>query len=382
MKRFERIRLHKWLRRALIGGLGVLSLVGIGIIVREVKAEHIQEQQRSLYDYRFKSAFNYQVYLLPNKLYEEGKQGEEETYLAEFVDKIEVGLESIFEGSKMADLQGQYQIVGTVQGYTTKEEKKQIIWSKTFEILPTKSFKEHTDKHHIKPTIQVDFAYYNQFARDIIEASQVNTPVELVIKVEGKQTLTTQAGKVPDEIQGTITIPLNTAHFTIMKEGGAEVKDSLWETYTVPIPINREIIILGVFMIILGFILLGGVILLTEPFNARDLRFRQLKRLLNNYGNRMIAIDTLRPIDTTEGYYVSSLEDLIKIADEIEKPVLYQRYNKLLELDTFYVEQGKLTYIYKLEAFNDEELINEQIDASVNESIDEQTNESTKEPIS
>ncbi|PHV70463.1 hypothetical protein CS063_10260 [Sporanaerobium hydrogeniformans] len=365
MKRFERIRLHKWVRMILIGGLGVLSLVGIGVIVKEVRAEHIQEQQRSLYDYRLKSAFNYQVYLLPNKLYEEGKQGEEETYLAEFVDKIEIGLESVFEGSEVADIQGQYQIAGTVQGYTTKEEKKQIIWSKTFEILPSKSFKEHTDKHHIKPTIQVDFAYYNQFARDIIEASQVNTPVELVIKLEGKQTITTQAGIVPGEIQGTITIPLNTAYFSIKKEGGAEVKDSLWETYTVPIPINIQIIILGVFMMILGVILLGGVILLTEPLSARDLRFRQLKRLLNNYGNRMVAIDTLRPIDTSEGYYVSSLEDLIKIADEIEKPVFYQRYNKLLELDTFYVEQEKVTYIYKLEAFNDGEYVKEQIEESI-----------------
>lgn len=378
MKRFKRIRLHKWVRRMLIGGLVVLSLVGIGVLVKQVKGEHIEEQQRSLYDYRMKSALNYQVHLLPNKLYEEGKQGEEETYLAAFVDKIEVGLESIFEGSGVADLQGQYQMVGTVQGYTTKEEKKQMIWSKTFELLPTQFFKEHTDKHHIKPTIQVDFAYYNQFARDIIEASQVNTPVELVIKVEGKQTITTEAGIVPGDIQGTITIPLNTPYFTIQKEGAAEVKDSLWETYTVLVPVNSSIIILGVFMIILGLILLGGVVLLTEPLSAKDLRFRQLKRLLHNYGNRMVALDTLRPIATTEAYYVSSLEDLIKIAEEIEKPIFYQRYNHLLELDTFYVEQEKMTYIYKLEAFNEEEHAKELIEESIGESI----KESIEEPIS
>ncbi|WP_069999550.1 DUF5305 family protein [Cellulosilyticum sp. I15G10I2] len=347
--KIKKVRINKVFRIGMIAAAGLLSIGAVFLIIKEYQAEHVREERETIYEYSMKSKVNYKVHVKPNILYEEEQLGEEQMYLTEFVDYISADFTSDFTGSDNIDIDGKYAIAAEVRGYTTKNDEKQIIWRKDFELVPEQRFKRSADKNSIKKEIQVNFPEYNQFAQSVLEASKVNLSVELVVKLLGSQTLDIPKGPLKDELQTSIIIPLNNGYFNITKEGETEKSDIVEEVTKIPVDINRRWI--GICGGLVGAGILGIIlmILFTAPLNAEDLRKKKIKKILNEHGSRMVIVDHIKITEDLEVYHVKTIDDLIKIADEIEKPVFYEQRDEIMEITKFYVKEQGILYIYEIE---------------------------------
>ncbi|MDF2876999.1 MAG: hypothetical protein K0S30_95 [Clostridia bacterium] len=346
--KMKKVRINKYFRTALIGAAGVLGIAAAFLIVKEYQSEHTREEKKTIYEYSLNSDVSYKVHVKPNILYEEEELAEGQMYLTEFVDYITADFASHFTGSGSVDIEGDYRIEAEVRGYTTKEEQKQIIWQKEFEIVPEEHFNKTSDKHSLKKEVKINFPEYNRFAQSVLEASKVNLSVELVVRLIGSQTMAIPKGGLNDALQTAITIPLNNGYFNITKEGATQKSDVVEEVTKIPTKVNKDWIIICSGLIGMSVLSVIGILIFTGVLNAEDLKKNKIKKILNEHGSRMVVVDQMRISEGLEIYRVNTIEDLIKIADEIEKPVFYQQQDNLLDKTKFYVKEQNNLYIFEI----------------------------------
>lgn len=344
----KKIKVNLKIKNLLMIGL-IILLGGMGLLYYE-ESQNIETttEEKSVYDYTFDTQMKYAVNVFPNTLYSEEQLGEDQMYLTEFVKSIDTHFVTNFTGSESAKISGEYQIIAQVAGYITQQENKQDIWSKTFEISPLQTFQGEGKDFQVEKAAQVDYRSYNEFAKNISEATKVNASTELRVMMTGKMTVETPYEILEYPIQSTILIPLENSYFAVTKVKPEEVKESVKETVTLPSDQKHMTnYLVGMGMTLLLFL---GVAFLTEPLTAEDLKKQKIRKLFTNYGSRMVGVDQIEESKYTTKYTVSSLSDLIKIADELEKPLLYRAHRDITQITSFHVMQGEIIYTYEVKS--------------------------------
>ncbi|MDA3733150.1 DUF5305 family protein [Niameybacter massiliensis] len=349
----KKIKLDTKIKTGIIAGLIILiGILGLGYI-QELKKENTVEEEKKLYEYTYNTDVKYAVNLIENELYEENKLGEDQIYLSEFIKSINNHFTVSFTGSEESEISGQYKIEAQVAGYTTKKQEdkeiKQDIWSKSFELVPVQNFKGKGTSYEIQKTAEVNYKSYNEFAKSIIEATKVNAPAELRIKVIGQMDIQTSYELIERPIEISTIMPLDGAYFTITVQGEETVEDSIKENVTVTLPPDQKTRVL--YLVGIGITVLVAVLILgfTTAPTAEDKRIKEIKQLLTHYGSRMVGVKTIEDEGYDKYYEVKSLEDLVKIADELEQPLLYENNRDMLSIQKFYVIDRGSVYSYQLE---------------------------------
>lgn len=350
---YNKIKLDTKIKGAIIIGLIILiGVLGLGYIQQLQKEDTVEEEQ-TVYEYTYNTDIKYAVNLIENALYEEEKLGEDQIYLAEFIRSINNHFTVSFTGSEESEISGQYKIEAQVAGYTTQriedKEVKQDIWNKSFELVPVQNFKGKGTSYETQKTVEVDYKSYNEFAKTIIEATKVNAPAELRIKVIGQMDIQTPYEFIEKPIEILTTMPLEGSYFTITVQGEEAVEDSIKEKVTVTLPPDQRTRVL--YLVGIGVIVLVAVLILgfTTAPTGEDKRIKEIKQLLTNYGSRMVGVKAIEDEGYDKYYEVKSLEDLVKIADELEQPLLYENNRDMLAIQKFYVIDSGSVYSYQLE---------------------------------
>ena len=75
---------------------------------------------------------------------------------------------------------------------------------------------------------------------------------------------------------------------------------------------------------------------------------KQLSKIFKSHGTRLVAINN--EIGTTFGMYykVKSIEDLVRIADELGRPILYRYSTDPKEITKFYIHDDKSMFSFNL----------------------------------
>jgi hypothetical protein len=146
-----------------------------------------------------------------------------------------------------------------------------------------------------------------------------------------------------------MTIPLLEDIFNITKKETAPITGNITEPIEIPIPVNDKIILL--FSLLIVFCIIGLLIILigTESPNAYDILKGKARKLLKNYGSRMIVIQSKTEQNYLQIYELHSIDDLIKVSDEIQKPVFYLKDDiDIIKDYAFHVTDGNNLYVYRV----------------------------------
>lgn len=340
--------------------LTILFIVGIGILsvqaIKEKQNIQMKQEEKIKYQYTYGTDINYAANLIPNILYEVEKIYENETYISEFIKSINVNFRMKFEGSDSTQIKGNYEIIAQMAGYSTQKEEKMDLWTKNFMLVPQTNFEEK-DICEIQKLVVMDYHTYNDLAKAIMEVSKVNVPVELRVMMKGEIKGENDYETIIKPIDTNLVIPLGTPYFNITKVGVGETTDSIKEVVETPIPPNTKLVgfyIGGIGILIVLIIVIW--VFTTQP-DELDIRRKRISKILNNHSSRLVGVGEVLDKNANERYEVQNIDDLIKIADELEKPIIYQYNRDILKINALYVMDKDIRYSYKL----GKELVNEPI---------------------
>ncbi len=343
-----RLQINRRLKIGIILVITILIASSSILIYREYKVPQLKEEIVSLYKYNNKANIDYEVFLKPNILYNEASLGEGKLYITQFIEHIKTSYQYEFQGERKADINGGYEIIAQVEGYTGEGETYKTIWKKDFIILPKKQFESKDKSISVKEDVSINLNQYNDFARQVIEDSKVSTSVKLKVFMNTNVKASTDKGNIEDNITPLITIPLNTSYFEISGELSTEKPGAIEETRQVPLPVDKKkvmiySVVLGILAIILLFILF-----FTKGVAIKDPKQKKLKKIFKSHGTRLVALNNELTITSLKQNAVKSIDDLVKISDEIAKPIMYKYSLDYQYINKFYVTDENEIYIYDI----------------------------------
>ena len=340
--------INKKLRYAFIVIIPIIILASIYLLYREYKIPKYQEEKVELYKCYNRAQLNYNVMLKPNILYEQSSLGEGHLYITEFIDSIQTSYNYEFQGEKNADIRGDYEVVAQVEGYTGSGETYKTIWKKNFIIIGKQRFSAKDSKITLNKDASINLSDYDNFAKQVIEASKINANVKLTITMNVNVIAKTDAGTIEEKLSPNITIPLDTKYFEISGNPLIEKPGVIEVTRQIQLPPNKTKIM--VYGIITGFFFLSLIFMIffTESKAAVGPHERMLKKIFKKHGDRLVALDCDVVVKDRDYNIVKSIEDLVRIADELSKPIIYKYRPDYNEIDKFYVIDEQQVYEFNL----------------------------------
>ncbi|MTI66909.1 MAG: hypothetical protein FH753_09960 [Firmicutes bacterium] len=344
-----KFNINKNIRKIIMIASIILIMITSFFLYREYKIKEYEEKKISLYSYNNKSIINYEVFLKPNVLYETESIGERHIYITEFVDYLNTIFTYDFKGEKEAEIKGNYEIVAVVEGYTGEGETYKSIWKKAFTLVSKKKFNVKDKKVSINQEVPIKFHEYNNFAKKVIEDSKIYSSVKLNVFMDVNLKANTDKGLIEEKITPAIEIPLNTNYFEIAGELSQDKEGSIEKTVKVELPVDRKKVIsycvlIGIFLIVLLFVLIftKGIL----DINPLE---KKLKKIFKSHGDRLVALKDEVIYDYEKINTVNSIDDLVRISDEIGKPIMYKYSENLLDITKFYVYDETTIYVLNLD---------------------------------
>ncbi|MDX9871270.1 MAG: DUF5305 family protein [Clostridia bacterium] len=323
--------------------LGVVST----LVYRSWKYPGTVTETVSLYSYSQKANVDYQAAYRDNMLTGAINLEAGQTYITEYLNDIKTSFHYEFTGERPAQYTGSWSVRAALSGWKVEQEKVVTIWKKEYPLVPETPFDGMDASFELNLDLPLDLKPYADFVKAFVEETKISSEVSLIVSWQVAANVLTEKGVIEETAAPTLVIPIGASYFTIAGQPKIEKESALEEKVTSVLPVNMTLIYAGCTG--LGLLLIALVLLifftngvrLTDPVEIR------MKAIRKKHGERLVSLGSETVPGGNAMYPVKTLEDLIKIADELSKPVLYTDA-ELGKPPVFYVLDEPKIYLYKL----------------------------------
>lgn len=340
-------KMGKTLRIRLFGASVLLVLVSLLFLYEKGIKKYSSEETKVVYEYEKVADVDYQVNLKQNSLYNMESVPEETYFITAFTKSIETTFNYQFEGESGTGIEGNYDITALLEGYEELDEVQKTLWKKEFTIMPTKSFKGKDKIEIIEEKITVSLAEYINYVEKFIEESKVDSPVKMTVAMNVNLNAKTPKGDVEEKASPGIEIPLNKNVFEITKKNTGTDTGAIEKTEAIITGPNIPAIIIFSLTSVAFLLLIIYIIVFTTEIEQDPLE-SYVGKIFKNYGNRLVALNEDIHLPSNNTFIVYSIEDLVKIADEIAMLIFYQYKENHKEIEEFYVFQDQSVFYFSV----------------------------------
>lgn len=341
--------------------LGLLVLFSGWGLAQNLYLPAVQAEEYVAYAYDQEAVLDYRVHLQPNDFFGEEVQGPDQAYMSDLTDHIAVDLHYAFAGEEQAGITGEY----SASAYLTarargegepgaEQEEGMVVWQKDYQLLSPEPFASDTGTIDLEDSVRVPYAEYRGFVERLREDTGFSPDeLQLIVEFDVLTRVETEHGVAEERLQPRLVVPMRHDTFTV--EGDRV------ENHSGGIMQQREVAVDGVHQARTGLGLatvvfaglLGAFLFTTVPVRnvsgAEAPRDLALGRLLKKHRERIVRMVGELPAEPGTMLEVESFDDLLKVADELQKPVVYQeRATPAGHQAVFLVLDDTLNYRYVL----------------------------------
>lgn len=326
----------------------LILLMNIAFLTKEVvKREYIEEKQ-AIRSFSNSPTVVYSVQVKPNPIYNGAKLPESQGYFKSIVDSITVNIKNKYMGEEKAKLKGDYTLRGEITGLEQSPDEPTVAWQKQFTLIPKKTFETTENEFLLSQDYKIDFDHYNNFAEQVNALTGYDSSNYLKVYMDINYRVTTKDGEIAENIKPALVIPLGLDYFKITKEGVEEKKSEIVKTVQVRAPLNiPKLLILSIISLLCIIALFILKYKTAEP-SPEDYHMKKMKKLLREYGKRLVSVETDMIEEISSICRVHSMGDMVKISDEIERPIFYVHQDNICAIKKFFIIEDHKAYIYKV----------------------------------
>ena len=335
--------------------LSILLVLSLGMTLWCFSQPLQLEKDVPVYKYTQQAQVNYLVHFKANKFFDERTAGPGRAYITSLTDYIETQLVCQLNGDSPASVHGNIEVVAVLTGYILQEksgsqagEKEKVkIWEKVTPLLEPTPYVNDKAKTETIKVIPVNLAQFKNFADQV--NTELKSPAELVelaVIYNVTADVSNDQGTSTSKVSPQLVIPIKGNTFVV---GGAltdKKEQAINSKQTVDVPgangSRKLAAVVTIFLVLLLLLVIyGSTIEEEDPFE------KALRQIMKKHGDRIVAARGLIP-HVFDGNLVSleSLEELVKVADELGQPILYE--NIQTDMHSFYVVHEPLIYNYRL----------------------------------
>ncbi len=338
----DKVEISKTKKKVLIAVEIVLILTLLSFAVSELVIPRYKETDVVHYTYKSRGGIGYKVYLRPNIMFNQKYLEEGRYYIYKYIDYIDMEFEYDYTANSSAELEVEYIVTAYLQGLHGRDNE--VLWSKEFPLISRRTQTEENSKLIINESVSVDPNDYSNVAESLYLDSEINAPVVLSVVFSIHTMAKTKYGILEDDISPTLIIPVGNSVFKMEGEPLITGENKISEKVRSELPVNRvKVIILFCNMLVLIVLLLfTGRIKETPPL---DIFKKQIASIFKEYSERLAGLEHTIPYQLSESITINSIEDMVKIADEVGQPIFYYMVDNSVERKIeFFVFDNMRTY--------------------------------------
>lgn len=347
-KNVKHMLIKKHLRSGLIYILiAIMIFAGFFLFILERNPKYINEKV-PVYKYTNKSDITYEVFMLPNDIFVEKSYGPGRIYITDLVDYIDTTFNYHFIGEKAAQLNGKYIVTAALEGYITGEKSSTTIWQKQYVLLPETGFDIKDERLIIEKKIPIKLTDYYEYLEMVKKNLKFGYNMRLVIRWNIIIEIKTADGSKEETITSFMEIPISKEYFDVAGELNQENEGVIEKTENVVSPVYTNIKTGCWISTALCILLLPLILIFTKPYVITSPLQKKLKQVFKTHGTRMVGMGSETTINANELIEISSMEDLVKIADDVGRPIMYRKSSNPEDIYYFYVIEENNIYVFDI----------------------------------
>lgn len=343
----KRKRIPKTIRLAILAVVALFLIFSAYTAYAAYKKPTTTEQTSVMIRYGQTDTFDYLVYLKSNTVYNKTvlRPGEG-SYFKQIVDHINASFNYVFNIDKDATISGSCSVQAKIQ---TDQ------WTKTYTLVPSKAFSANGRTTSVKQSFPINYSFFENILAQInsetgVTASGASLIITSNAFVSAKTSEKTSEKTITDSFQFPITISLNDK---IIK-----ISDTLSQ-YT-PGEITRKVDVFDqgvvnernnwtIYASVFAVIFVAFGLITTNSTKKLSEIEKTVRKIKKKYGEIIVDVDKLPVILGRSDIQVATLDDLIKISEELGKPVIHSKsLSAGQEEHTFHVLDKDIHYEYTL----------------------------------
>ena len=285
----------------------------------------------------------YEVYLEENSLIEENVLDENNSYILDLVNLININYNYNYSLDKDLNYTYNYNVIATLEGIFNEEVLNPLL-NKEY-ILLNKLNLKGSKTININETINIEPLFYNEIIKEFINNFNINISANLKVKLN-----INYKGDINNNHYIELIIPLNKKAFDITKTNNLQTE----EIFYIKEPLKKEDafskIIINI--IVLTLLYITGIYLIK---NIRDKHLskytKTLNKILKEYDDRIVEVKSFVKYKNWEKVDLKSFDELINLSNEAFEPIFFwkRRYTRKKEV-WFCILRDKVLYRYIIRA--------------------------------
>lgn len=346
----KKVKIRKSLRYTYI--IALLAIIVTSLFVLYQSFNLVDKNnfvKTNIYEYNNKYLYSYDIDMIDNDYIAKENVPDENIYVTELMNKANINMNYVYTANKSENITYSYKIVGNLEATYSKDGDEQKVWKQTDVILLPEEKNILSDKIEINENFEVDLKDKIKKVRDFQENFGIQVQTKYTIQMQ----VVTRAMIDDQEVMNIYTpdivfdITSKTTKISSTTEDTAKP-----QIVTKMVPENdaysqaRAGVATCTFII--AVVLLIVVLVKTTNGNVVRNQYKvELNKILKGCNEKIVEVSS--KIDTNgQGVVdVVEFEEIIKISEELFKPILYWN-NEEEEESWFCVLGNNMVYRYIL----------------------------------
>ena len=308
---------------------GIILFLSFWFLILGTSRDPQSEEVVTMMEFEQVGEYSFEAYLKPNTLYETDHIGDKIYYYTNLLDTLILNYTYMFETAQMYD-----NATFTYQAYATVGTPE--VWEKQIDLIPPTTVRSPQFSFSvILPVAQIE-DIFDIFVQETGVQSGV-APVLITVLVVPE--VETAYGVVDHKFEHQLDLQVSSSTIQPGEASGQAVPGALEVLQTVPGPTEGQLrtqTIIGIVTLLLALgIFTALAFVYWEEWRSSTQEMRDFRYAKRRLGGLFVETREIKPVgDNEETIYLTSLKDLVNLADETLRPVLYQ-------ID----EEGKINFV-------------------------------------
>lgn len=321
----------------------LIALMGNFLISSDVN------NKKEIYSYTNKFNYNYTVHLMPNEYTDTTTLNMgENAYVTDLIDFIDLNINYSYLPDKTSNIDYKYSITSKLVGVYSSNGEEQNIWNKEYVLVEEKSFnKASQNKIDIKENIKLDLKEQNKLVKNFEQKMSMKLTAKYLVTLNVFTSTNIEDEKITNKYTSTISIDLGAKTTCIKGDNNKEEKQFATKNITTKKDVNTLQIFTGFIALIISIILFRKLSKTETTKLIRNEYRLELNKILRICQDKIVQVSNKIEINTSNLIEVKDFGEIIKLSEELYKPILYWS-SKEEEESWFCVVSNSVTYRYIL----------------------------------
>jgi hypothetical protein len=341
--RLRKVGLGKKMRFFLLVIVGLLMALSVYNVYRVFGEPEMINKNVPVYNFQHQGEMDYRVQLKPNTIISETEMHQDEVYYSKLVESIDTDFSYSYTADQPAKLKVIYDVVAVVEAPE--------MWKKEFPLIPETVVEEEGKTVSFNRPFSFTLEPYQDYVNKVNEELGVNArDPGVIVQANINVVAESAAGQSSERLTPTMEIPLSAGEFKIGGTLSPEKSGVHTAAKMVPNPglqgrMTRHVLFLGI------LIVFGAITLLWTEVKE-PVQIKEVDQIWRQYKDRLVKADRNFVVpDDLVFVPLGSMDDLIKVADEAGKPIIFQDATTSEIKPGCYVLDGLTVYKYVITEF-------------------------------